>query len=208
MHAKHITVVVVGAFIGVAVALMLLPEARSRIFAPAHESAGAAIGGPFTLTDVSGKQVTDRDYRGKYMLVFFGYTSCPDICPTALQTIAGALEKLGSKAEAVAPIFISVDPERDAPEKLRTYVRSFDPRIVGLTGTRDEVAAAAKAYRVYFSRVPGKDGEYTIDHSAIIYLMDPDGRFATHFNAGATSTEIAAKLSALVNHATGVAGDR
>jgi protein SCO1 len=141
----------------------------------------ALIGGPFSLADTDGKRVTDRDFRGKLMLVFFGYTHCPDVCPTELQNMATALEKLGPDAKQVAPIFISVDPARDTPEALSAYVGNFSPLIKGLTGTQDEVASVAKAYRVYFKKADGGSDQYTVDHSVFVYLMDRDGNYITHF---------------------------
>lgn len=148
----------------------------------AVHSGKALIGGPFTLTDHTGKRVTEKDFLGRNMLVFFGFTHCPDICPSALQIMSAALEKLGDKAKDVVPVFVSLDPARDTPEKLAEYIASFDARFVGLTGSKEEVAAAAKAYRVYYQIVPDEKspGEYTIDHAAIIYLMGKDGSFVTH----------------------------
>ncbi len=141
------------------------------------------IGGPFSLVDTSGKRVTDRDFRGKLMLVFFGYTHCPDVCPTELQTMAEVMEKLGPDADKVAPIFISVDPKRDTPGVLASYVKNFSPRITGLTGDQSEVASAAKAYRVYFRKAgDGTNGDYAVDHSAFVYLMDGEGNYITHFS--------------------------
>jgi protein SCO1 len=139
------------------------------------------IGGPFSLVDTDGKRVTDGDFRGKLMLVFFGYANCPDVCPTELQTMAEVLDKLGAEANAVAPIFITVDPARDTPQALAAYVKAFSDRITGLTGTSGEVASAAKAYRVYFRRAGDGTGDYTVDHSAFVYLMDRDGEYLTHF---------------------------
>lgn len=145
-------------------------------------SGKALVGGPFSLTDQTGKRVTEKDFQGRYMLVFFGYTHCPDICPSALQVISAALEKLGDKAKDVVPVFITLDPARDTPEKLGEYLKSFDPRFVGLTGGKDEVSAAAKAYRVFYQVVPDDKsaGEYSIDHAAIIYLMGKNGEYVTH----------------------------
>ncbi len=151
---------------------------------PSGQREGAAlIGGPFSLVDASGKRVTDRDFRGKLMLVFFGYTHCPDVCPAELQNMAEVMDKLGPDAGRVAPVFISVDPKRDTPEALAAYVGNFSPRIVALTGDEADVASAAKAYRVYFRRA-GKDakGDYAVDHSAFIYLMDGNGKYITHFS--------------------------
>ncbi|MFZ1110435.1 MAG: SCO family protein [Rhodomicrobium sp.] len=141
------------------------------------------IGGAFSLVDGAGNRVTDRDFRGRLMLVFFGYTHCPDVCPTELQNMADVLDKLGPDAGKVAPIFVSVDPKRDTPAALSSYVSNFSPRIVGLTGDRNEVADAAKAYRVYFRKAGDEAGDsYTVDHSAFVYLMDREGRYLTHFS--------------------------
>ena len=161
----------------------------------------ALVGGAFTLTDNTGKRVTDQDFRGKYTLVFFGFTSCPDICPAGLQLMAGALEKLGTKAQRITPIFISVDPQRDTPEKLAAYVKNFDPRLVGLTGTPEEIAAVAKAYKVYYAKVPSKErpDDYTMDHTSIIYVMDPKGEFVTHFTPSTSVDDMAAKLDKIVS---------
>jgi cytochrome oxidase Cu insertion factor (SCO1/SenC/PrrC family) len=163
---------------------------------PADRPTGATttgevqIGGPFTLVDHTGRTVTDADYRGNLMLVFFGFTHCPDVCPTTLQEIASALDVLADEAGRVQPLFVTVDPERDTPEVMAEYVDLFHPRIVGLTGTVDQVKAVAKAYRVYFNKVPQGD-TYTMDHSAITYLMGPDGGFLTHFSRGTTPEEMA-----------------
>lgn len=141
------------------------------------------IGGPFSLVDANGKRVTDRDFRGKLMLVFFGYTHCPDVCPTELQNMAEVMDKLGPDADQVAALFISVDPKRDTPDVLAGYVKNFSPRIVALTGDQAEIASAAKAYRVYFRKVGnGASGDYTVDHSAFVYLMDGSGKYITHFS--------------------------
>jgi protein SCO1/2 len=130
------------------------------------------------------------------MLVFFGYTYCPDLCPTELQVMSAALDGLGAKADAIQPIFISFDPERDTPEVLKQYVSNFHPRLVGLTGTPEEVAAAAKAYRVYYSKVPNNSAPdtYLMDHSTITYLMDPQGRFLKHFSYSTDSAALAKAL--------------
>lgn len=137
-----------------------------------------SVGGPFSLVDQTGKPVTDKDFRGRYMLVFFGYTSCPDICPAGLQVMSAALEKLGHRADDVVPIMITLDPDHDTPQKLASYVKSFSPRLIGLTGSDSEIAAAAKSYRVYYQKVPDEQDpkQYSIDHSAIFYLMGKDGK--------------------------------
>jgi cytochrome oxidase Cu insertion factor (SCO1/SenC/PrrC family) len=137
----------------------------------------ALIGGPFSLVDGSGKRVTDTDFRGRYLLVFFGYTFCPDVCPSSLQVISAAIDKLGPAGDAITPVLISIDPARDTPAKIGAYVKSFHPRFVGLTGSPEEIAAAVKAYRVYAKKVPNdaNPADYTMDHSSIVYLMGPNG---------------------------------
>jgi protein SCO1/2 len=174
-----------GLIVGAVVALVVFPEARERILPTSNiRTVGhALIGGAFELTDHTGKRVTDQDFRGRYVLVFFGFTFCPDVCPSALQVMSAALDKIGSKAERITPLFVSVDPERDTPEQLATYVQSFHPRLVGLTGSADDIAKVVKAYRVYAKRVedPKSSAGYTYDHSSIIYVMNPDGTYRTHF---------------------------
>jgi protein SCO1/2 len=173
--------------------------AAALLFKPSWDESGTGtplIGGPFTLMDGARHEVTDRDFRGKLMLVFFGYTNCPDVCPTELQTMARTLDKLGAKGEKIAPIFISVDPERDTPEALANYVKSISPRIVGLTGTPEQVAAAAKAYRVFYrvpDRKPGAT-DYAVDHSAFVYLMDGQGKYLTHFSFETPAETMAATI--------------
>ena len=136
------------------------------------------IGGPFHLTDDRGHPVIDADYRGRWMLVYFGYTNCPDACPLALQKITISLKNLGPLAKQIAPLFITVDPARDTPERLASYLENFDPRIVGLTGSGQQIAAATEAYHVYYSfSEPDKSGAYLVSHSSFFYLMDPSGRF-------------------------------
>ncbi len=137
-----------------------------------------AIGGPFQLTDQNGQAVTEKSYPGRYLLVFFGYTYCPDVCPTTLGALADALGQLGPLADKLQPLFVSVDPDRDTPAVLKAYTGNFDKRIIGLTGTADQIRQVAKAYRVYYAR-HGDGSDYTMDHSAVVYLMAPDGRFLT-----------------------------
>ena len=174
--------------------------AIARSFAPSGErTAGgaAAIGGPFTLTDHLGQRVSDADFRGRYMLVYFGYMYCPDICPTSLTRNAEALAMLGDKAASVVPILITVDPERDTPDNLKEYVPLFDTRLIGLTGTADEIKAVAKAYRVYYAKVgpQGSDPtDYLVDHSGFSYLMGPDGRFVQFFRHDLGAAEMAERL--------------
>jgi protein SCO1 len=158
----------------------------------------SAIGGPFRLVDQDGKTVTDADLKGKWSLVYFGYTHCPDACPTALNDIAIALDELGSKRSAVRPVFITVDPERDTPEVLKAYVTAFDAAILALTGTPEDVAEAAKGYRVYYAKHPEAGGDYSMDHSSVIYVMDPEGRFTASFTHQSAPEEIAERLKKLL----------
>ena len=156
---------------------------------------GLGIGGPFRLTDTGGHTVTDASFRGRWMLVYFGYTSCPDVCPTELARIGAVLRELGPEADRVAPLFITVDPARDTGKVLAAYVRLFDPRLIGLTGTPAEIAAAARAYRVFYRRVALHDGNaYLMDHSSFVYLMGPDGRFIDLFNPRTRATDIATSI--------------
>jgi len=163
-------------------------------------SARAAIGGPFTLVNGAGQQVTDRSFRGKYMLVYFGYTYCPDVCPTTLQSLAGALDALGAKANDVAPIFITVDPARDTSAVMQRYAAAFSPRLIGLTGTPAEIAQVEKEYHVYAAKHvtgPGPN-DYGMDHSSVIYVMGPDGRFIAPL-AEAAPKQMAADIAKLMS---------
>ena len=161
--------------------------------ATSSSSSSIPIGGAFTLIDHNGKTVTDANFRGRYMLVYFGYTFCPDVCPTALQTITEAMDLLGAKADKVQPVFISVDPERDTPKVLKSFMENFHPRMIGLTGSPEQVAAAAKVYRLYFAKA-NDDDDYLIDHQAIFYLMGPDGKIVTYFPHGITPNTLATKV--------------
>jgi protein SCO1 len=159
----------------------------------------SAIGGPFHLVDQNGKPFSDADLKGKWHLVFFGYTHCPDTCPTALNEMALALDRLGEKRGEVEIVLITVDPDRDTPEVLKSYVESFDAPIVALTGTAEEVAQAAKNYRVYYAKHPHGDGGYDMDHSAVVYVMDPAGRFTATFTPDSTAQAIAERLQKLLS---------
>ncbi len=181
---------VLGAFLAgaamlVAAVLYVLPGETTR---------PSSVGGPFRLLDHNGRVVTDANFKGHPFLVFFGFTHCPEICPTALFEMSEVLKRLGSDADKTAALFISVDPERDTPEKLRDYVSSFHPRVFGLTGTPAEIEAVAKAYRAYAKKVPLEGGGYTVDHSAIVYLMDREGRFVAPFNLKRSAEQAAADL--------------
>jgi protein SCO1/2 len=161
----------------------------------------ALVGGPFTLTNQDGMKVTEKNYLGKHMLVFFGYTYCPDVCPTELQVMMAALDSLGTEAEKIQPVFVSVDPERDTPEVLKSYVENFGPRLIGLTGTPEEIAAVAKSYRVYYAKAANQTSpdSYLMDHSSIIYLMGPDGRFVKHFPYTTDTAKLAEELKQAVS---------
>ena len=164
----------------------------------AGSALAGAIGGPFQLVDQNGKTFTDADLKGKWSLVYFGYTHCPDACPTALNDISIALSQLGPKRDAVRPVFITVDPERDTPESLKAYITSFDAPILALTGTPDQVAKAAKDYRVYYAKHPEAGGDYSMDHSSVIYVMDPEGRFTASFTHESAPEQISERLKKLI----------
>jgi cytochrome oxidase Cu insertion factor (SCO1/SenC/PrrC family) len=165
-------------------------------------SSGPSVGGPFELVGQNGKTVTEKDFDGKYMMIYFGYTYCPDVCPTALSDMATALDAIDpEKAAKVQPIFISVDPARDTPEHLAEYVSFFHPRLIGLTGSEKQVKEAARAYRVFY-RIgePQSDDpqDYLVDHTSIIYLVGPDGKLVTHFSHGTTPEAMAERLGKLL----------
>lgn len=181
-----------------AVLLAALPSSP-----PTAQTTGKAlVGGPFTLTDGSGKRVTEKDYAGRPLLVYFGFTHCPDVCPAGLQVIAAALDKLGDKAKGMTAVFITVDPERDTPEVIGKYVASFHRDIVGLSGTPEEIAAVNKAYRVYAKKVPDEQnpGEYSVDHSSFMYLMDGKGEYVRHFPHSVDATDLADALSKAIDN--------
>jgi protein SCO1 len=157
-------------------------------------TAPAAIGGPFQLTDQAGESVTEKTLQGRPTLVFFGFTHCPDVCPTSLFEISEVLRAMGTDADRVNAYFISVDPERDSTAAMKDYLSSFDPHLKGLTGAPDAVAKVTTEYRVYAKKVPLKDGDYTMDHTALVYLMGRDGHFVSPFNLQRTPEEAAADL--------------
>ncbi|QFU14992.1 SCO family protein [Microvirga thermotolerans] len=156
--------------------LLVLPDPR-----PSGTASRVPIGGPFQLTDQEGRPFSSEALKGKPFALFFGFTHCPEVCPTTLYDLTQDLEALGRDADRLNVVFVTVDPERDTPEPMKTYLSSFDPRIVGLTGTADEIAAAAKAYKVYYKKVPTESG-YTMDHTATIFLMDGKGDFVAASN--------------------------
>lgn len=181
-----------------AVALLILAGAFGAVLISkgTTEAGGKAlIGGPFSLVDQAGERVTEKTFEGQFMLAYFGYTFCPDFCPLGLSTITEALDLLDeTEAERITPVFFSVDPARDTIERLADYAPNFHPRLIALTGSDKEVAAAAKAYRIYYN-IPEHEGEdYPVDHSTFIYLMGPDGAYSTHFSHDATPEELAERL--------------
>jgi protein SCO1/2 len=193
MNPRHVRILLVfGAFLAglvlcFAVVLLFIERTPNR-------PAVAAIGGPFRLIDQDGRTVTDQDQQGRPFLVFFGFTHCPEICPTTLFEISEILRKLGPDADRARALFITVDPERDTPKALKEYLSSFDSHISGLTGDPDAIAAVAKAYRAIYRKVPLEQGDYTMDHTAIIYLMDKQGRFVSPFSLRRTTETSAAEL--------------
>ncbi len=175
-------------------ALWRLGDLRSQQGVQTIEIKPAELGGPFALTDQDGMRRTDADFRGKYMLVFFGYTFCPDVCPTTLAVEAEALKILGERAARIAPIFITVDPKRDTPEILKSYLAAFGPSFVGLTGDEAEIAAVTKAYRVFYQAHAEQGENYTVDHSGVVYLMNPDGKFVGNYSLDTSPEMMAADL--------------
>lgn len=158
--------------------------------------AGISIGGPFTLTDDDGRRVSEADYAGRAHLVFFGFTHCPEICPTTLAEATSVLDELGDDASKLDVLFITVDPERDTPEALHEYVSNFHPQITGLTGSVQEVATVAREFRAYYKKVPFDDGDYTMDHSTVVYLMGKDGKFVGPVALDREPAQIADQLRA------------
>ncbi|MDE1932713.1 SCO family protein [Bradyrhizobium sp.] len=184
--------VVIGAFAAslvVGAVLMLWVMGGLR-----HVTAPAAIGGPFQLTDQTGQTITEKSMLGRPTLVFFGFTHCPDVCPTTLFQMSEVLKAMGKDADRVNAYYISVDPERDTQAVMKEYLSSFDPRLKGLTGSPQQVAKVMSEYRVYSKKVPLKDGDYTMDHTALIYLMDRDGKFVAPFNINQKPEQAAADL--------------
>jgi len=205
MTARRLRLVlltVAGLAVGAMTALALIPQARERLLpeGKVRTFGQASIGGPFALTDHTGKRVTDADFHGRYVLVFFGFTFCPDVCPSGLQVMAAALDALGPKAERFVPVLITVDPERDTPEQLAQYVQSFHPHLVGLTGTAAEIGAVARAYRVVVQKVadPKSTAGYTINHSALIHVMGPDGAHRAFFPYNTKVDDLARGLARLL----------
>lgn len=187
-------VVILAAFLAgllaaMAVVVLVVGPNRSVV-----STGTASVGGPFRLIDHNGRPTTEADLKGRPFLVFFGFTHCPDICPTKLFEVSEVLGKLGPDAKDVGALFVTVDPERDTPEKIKEYLSSFNPQLIGLTGDPDAIAAMAKAYRVYYKKVPLDAEGYTMDHTAIVYLMNKKGEFVAPFNLNRPPEQAAAEL--------------
>lgn len=188
--------------VGIGIALQLSNKSSDEIVVQTISRDAAApgkpnIGGPFTLVDHTGRTVTDKDFRGKYLLVFFGYTYCPDVCPTNLTAMTQALELIGEDAEKVQPLFVTVDALRDTPEQMAMYVEHFHKSLLGLTGSAEQLKTVADAYRIYSAKIqedPNDPEDYLMDHSAITYLMGPDGKYRTFFRQNLDSDLIALRL--------------
>ena len=193
LHRIAIAISVICAALAIAIVIGLYRV----VHLPGDTAGRPSVGGPFTLVDGDGRTVTDQTYRGKWLVVYFGFTFCPDACPTALNTIAGALDALGPEAARIQPLFITIDPDRDTPPVMKQYVAAFDDRIVGLTGTPQQIAAVAKAYRVYYQKV-GDGANYTMDHSTALYVVGPDGRFNSLLAHDLSADEMAKRLKDLL----------
>lgn len=207
MTPRKIFLLVIGAAAAVLIAFALVKGAR-QLTGPAPAPggaminvAGADIGGPFALTDTAGRRVTDESLRGRYALIYFGYTFCPDVCPTELQAMGRAIDLLGPVGERIVPVFVTVDPLRDTPKALADYVHAFHPRMIGLTGSAEDIARAAKAYRVYYRLgPPSKPGatDYLVEHTSFIYLLGPDGKLAGLLRGGVGADAIAQGLRGVI----------
>jgi len=195
MTARSVRILVISAafLAGLFLCFGVVLVVSSRMSTPVAQQI-AAVGGPFKLIDQNGKAVSDQDLKGRPFLVFFGFTHCPDVCPTTLFDVSEMLRALGPDANRTHALFITVDPERDTPAVMKDYLSSFDPHLSGLTGDPAAIATVAKAYRVYYKKVPLDGGEYTMDHTAIVYLMDKEGRFVSPFSLKRGTEAAAADL--------------
>jgi protein SCO1 len=190
---SHIVLVLAAFMTGLVVFLGVFLYASGQ-FGRGSALGPSAIGGPFNLVDQDGKPITNKDFLGKPLIVFFGYTHCPDICPTTLFELSQVLHAMGKDADRVNALFITVDPERDTPAVMKDYLSSFDKHLLGATGSQQQIDAAEKEYRVYAKKVPEKNGDYSMDHSAVVYLMNKQGRFVAPFNLKRKPAEAAAAL--------------
>ncbi len=195
-RASHILLVLAAFLTGLVIFLGVFLFATGNLGGGSGAPGASAIGGPFQLTDQNGKTITDADIKGRPHLVFFGYTHCPDVCPATLFEVSELMRVLGKDADRAGALFITVDPERDTPAALKDYLSSFDPRLRAATGNRAAIDAAEKAYRVYAKKVPSEKDkdDYSMDHTALVYLMDKQGRFVAPFSLKRTPAEAAAEL--------------
>lgn len=201
---QRITAMTLAAFAGIAVSFVIWqvvdPETGPGTSGVVTGQSGVAlVGGPFSLTSHEGTPVTDKDFAGQYMLIYFGYTWCPDVCPLALQFMDEALTQLGARADAIQPLFITIDPERDTSDVIKSYVANFHPRLVGLTGTPAEIAEVAEAYKMYYRKTEPLDAtnplSYGIDHMNVFFLMGPDGTYIAHFMSPTSPKDVAAAIA-------------
>lgn len=192
-RTSHFLLVIAAFAAGLAIFLAVFLYATGQ-FGGNRSSAASVIGGSFALVDQDGKRVTDEDLKGKPTLIFFGYTHCPDVCPTTLFEVSELMRALGPDADRTAAFFITVDPERDTPAAMKDYLSSFDPHLRALTGDRAAIDVAEKAYRVYAKKIPTESGDYSMDHTALVYLMDKQGRFVAPFSLKRTPAEAATDL--------------
>ncbi|MDI1346785.1 MAG: SCO family protein [Pseudolabrys sp.] len=194
-RASHILLVIAAFLTGLAIFLGVFLFATGNLGGGAGAPGASAIGGPFQLIDQDGKTITDQDLKGRPFLVFFGYTHCPDVCPATLFEVSELMRALGPDADRTGALFVSVDPERDTPAAMKDYLLSFDPHVRAATGERPAIEAAEKAYRVYAKKVPSEKGDdYSMDHTALVYLMDKQGRFVAPFSLKRTPEAAAAEL--------------
>jgi protein SCO1 len=192
-RTSHIFLVLSAFLAGLVIFLSVFLFATGQ-FRTAGGTRPSAIGGAFTLIDQNGQSITDQDMKGRPFLVFFGYTHCPDVCPTTLFDVSELMRALGKDADRTAALFITVDPERDTPAVLKDYLSSFDPHLRGASGDRTMIEAVEKTYRVIARKVPGDNGDYGMDHTALVYLMDKQGRFVAPFSLKRRPEDAAAEL--------------
>jgi protein SCO1/2 len=192
-RTSHIFLVLSAFLAGLVIFLVVFLVASGQ-FSAGGSSSASAIGGPFQLIDQDGKKITDQDLQGHPSLVFFGYTHCPDVCPATLFDVSELMRALGKDADRTGALFITVDPERDTPAAMKDYLSSFDPHLRAATGDLKSIEAAEKAYRVYAKKVPAEHGDYTMDHTALVYLMDKQGRFVAPFSLKRRPEDAAADL--------------
>lgn len=199
MNRKLFILALLALLAGAGLAMSLLLSQSKQVL-KVQTSGEADIGGAFKLTDHLGQPFTEKELLGKYSLVFFGFTYCPDICPVALQKMTAAVEMMAADGDKVIPVFITTDPERDTVEKVAAFVKAFHKNTIGLTGTPEQIKSVAKAYKIFYSKSVNKDapGGYGMDHSSVIYLMGPDGKYITHFRASATPGDMAGKLNLIL----------